>query len=539
MEAQAANAANAAQATTSNSNSNSNSNSSTSIVPPLLQPGGDAALETTTLFDLLEVGVMCTPAEVRRAYLTKCTQYHPDKHTPALRQRAGEVFKRVRCAFDTLSDPVKRRLYIQTCGGVSALNLLTVRARQLETGNLAFLAAEFSREHQERVPFIRMLPGLAKEHGIAHGVLRASGVCPCHGGACEDLVLVNTDAYNATVSQWRHVHDCLVLCKTHAFLHVCSEECTGETSASSTLAHKAARVCPIFARACAQQHRAEAACSWRRECSLPTDMEHPGMGYWFNTLTGVSVWDSTGQAPPPTSATTPHTCTRESCAATGFLEIAPGVFVCKASSTLHVCSTAQCGWGECVDCSDHSKRTQHSKRSVHPARLAEVHEQQVRRSYRWVCWASGKEANSGRHEANAGDPAVLGITPVKEDTPQQRAFTAYMLGAEVAGLGPNYLRESESATTASQHAQRTVDVEAVHRKRRKMNEDDGDVEHVRLPGSMWASHPGDHHTAWEPVAATARIDARNCQAPPAPLVNPWAPARTPTPTHMETTPPGV
>ena len=52
-----------------------------------------------------------TPDEIRRAYHRACLKYHPDKTG---RDEEDEVFLLVKSAFDTLSDPMKRRSYDST-----------------------------------------------------------------------------------------------------------------------------------------------------------------------------------------------------------------------------------------------------------------------------------------------------------------------------------------------------------------------------------------------------------------------------------------
>ena len=52
-----------------------------------------------------------SPDEIRRAYHRACLRYHPDKTG---RDEEDEVFLLVKAAFDTLSDPMKRRSYDST-----------------------------------------------------------------------------------------------------------------------------------------------------------------------------------------------------------------------------------------------------------------------------------------------------------------------------------------------------------------------------------------------------------------------------------------
>eukprot|EP00668_Euglena_longa_P029659 GGOE01037021.1.p1 GENE.GGOE01037021.1~~GGOE01037021.1.p1 ORF type:complete len:415 (+),score=82.80 GGOE01037021.1:31-1275(+) len=58
-------------------------------------------------YDLLNVSSTATDSELKRAYHKLALQYHPDKAG----NEGLETFKRIREAYDVLSDPDKRRLY--------------------------------------------------------------------------------------------------------------------------------------------------------------------------------------------------------------------------------------------------------------------------------------------------------------------------------------------------------------------------------------------------------------------------------------------
>ena len=63
------------------------------------------------LYGLLGVARQATEKEIKRAYLTKAKELHPDRN-PNDRQ-AEEAFKRVNQAYAILSDQFKRKQYDQ------------------------------------------------------------------------------------------------------------------------------------------------------------------------------------------------------------------------------------------------------------------------------------------------------------------------------------------------------------------------------------------------------------------------------------------
>lgn len=65
-----------------------------------------------TYYDILEVDPTSTGSEIRKAYLKKSLQYHPDKN-PANPEEAKARFVEIGAAYETLRDPVRRRQYDQ------------------------------------------------------------------------------------------------------------------------------------------------------------------------------------------------------------------------------------------------------------------------------------------------------------------------------------------------------------------------------------------------------------------------------------------
>ena len=67
-------------------------------------------------FDVLGVGEDASPAEIERAYETRAREFHPDRfrsHPDELREVARRIFECLGEAHNTLSDPARRRRYLQ------------------------------------------------------------------------------------------------------------------------------------------------------------------------------------------------------------------------------------------------------------------------------------------------------------------------------------------------------------------------------------------------------------------------------------------
>jgi len=68
-------------------------------------------LEKATYYDVLDIPLHASPDNLRKAYHKACLKYHPDKTG---RGEDDNVFLKIKDAFDTLSDPTKRRSYDST-----------------------------------------------------------------------------------------------------------------------------------------------------------------------------------------------------------------------------------------------------------------------------------------------------------------------------------------------------------------------------------------------------------------------------------------
>jgi len=70
--------------------------------------------EDETFYDILEIDKSATQQEIRAAWLDLAKKYHPDGYehlAKDLRDQAEERFKKIKEAYDTLSDPQKRKDY--------------------------------------------------------------------------------------------------------------------------------------------------------------------------------------------------------------------------------------------------------------------------------------------------------------------------------------------------------------------------------------------------------------------------------------------
>lgn len=63
----------------------------------------------TEFYDILEVSIDATAAQIKKSYFMKARTCHPDKNPGD--PNAEELFKQISVAYEVLSDPEKRELY--------------------------------------------------------------------------------------------------------------------------------------------------------------------------------------------------------------------------------------------------------------------------------------------------------------------------------------------------------------------------------------------------------------------------------------------
>ena len=122
-----------------------------------------AALESASLYDVLEVEPDVSPAFLEQVHYTLAKRYHPDRHHhPALRPVHGlleELFGAITEAFQTLSDARLRELYdaeLEAAGGVDDDGEIVVEldAELIPPEITARRQYQQGREHYDQMEFI-------------------------------------------------------------------------------------------------------------------------------------------------------------------------------------------------------------------------------------------------------------------------------------------------------------------------------------------------------------------------------------------------
>ena len=215
-------------------------------------------------------------------------------------------------------------------------------------------------------------PALEATYQIPSGQLRISDnstAAPCgHGAECELALLKHRSRTEGKPGR-------LLLCKTHNWLH--------------RVAVAADRVDPLYGAYLGHKYRFEVGASWKALVSPKEDRAHPSAPYWFNERAGISVWNLDKAEHPPDAvlkaAVTPHVCTQAECMRSGFLPLSPGVLVCRATSTIHLCSPTQCQW----------EWRPPKRGKLDPESSKKEEESEL------VCWASGKPCSAALHNQEA------------------------------------------------------------------------------------------------------------------------------------------
>eukprot|EP00035_Acanthoeca_spectabilis_P014407 m.275061 g.275061 ORF g.275061 m.275061 type:complete len:720 (+) comp16135_c0_seq21:935-3094(+) len=314
-------------------------------------------------YRLLQVGRSASGADIRAAYLGRCADFHPDKHPVAWATAAAQAFVAVHDAYALLSDPVTRAAYDENREARGARDWVPAIS-----GDPITTALRLAWDLRSLLPFVGELDALERAHGLEEGSLRVatSANCPCSatatapGGTCATLPLPATpDRPNRGV-----------LCTAHKLVHQCDSACTSPKT-----------VCPMWARTLVESYRATVRGAWvlRTAGDTPTPTAFPGRQYWFNPCAGISAWldgstvkptdstdttttpeevagaagaaasqpgpsfemtESTSVRPPLELGVTPHVC-EPGCR---FTALDGGVWVCRASSTPHLCTPSQCRW---------------------------------------------------------------------------------------------------------------------------------------------------------------------------------------------------
>src|ERR1022692_3870635 len=74
-------------------------------------PASAAIPEGANKYEILGVGQNATEEDLRVAYRRLALLYHPDRDPEEEREAAGEIFRRIASAYETLSHPAERRRY--------------------------------------------------------------------------------------------------------------------------------------------------------------------------------------------------------------------------------------------------------------------------------------------------------------------------------------------------------------------------------------------------------------------------------------------
>lgn len=290
-------------------------------------------------------------------------KHHPDRQAAEAQSAAADAFQHITRAYAVLSNPVSRHAYGRGTAAGQRLQAEVVADRTLGTGDRQFLAMEVAARAKDQLFLMEALPALERTYELSQGTLRihtgqvvesnvAVAAATCGGGqasgedgrdgsdqACDLYVETPPGSDGRAVS----------LCRTHARVHLCTPECESAENA-----------CQLRTAALLRHWRADVRDGWQLQHSAPNDAARPSAPYWFNVRVGFSEWaEKTTDADggnaaavdaetlptplrPPVNVTEPHTCQFDRCGAAGFQHLEGSLYVCRLSSTPHLCTLRQC-----------------------------------------------------------------------------------------------------------------------------------------------------------------------------------------------------
>jgi len=233
-------------------------------------------------------------SDVRRAFLQRALQYHPDKRTTEATN--DEAFNLFVTAYKTLYDPGLRAQYDSSLQKKNTPSTRDNEPRTAIEGNELFRRMDAARRH------LRVGAGtvysnknsIEKQFGLKSGSLRFDEGVPCNGESCSQaphtLFRVTDPKLVGSLEKF------VFVCLKHKYLHYCSKDC-----------YTIKEVCPIFAwYLVARYHR---------------------------RITKKIIGKKKIEIK----------CTKETCApkkgdeSRGFIRLGKNIFTCKQHTNLHLC----------------------------------------------------------------------------------------------------------------------------------------------------------------------------------------------------------
>lgn len=172
-----------------------------------------------------------------------------------------------------------------------------------------------------------------------------------------------------------------LLCSQHLWVHRCGEHCTSRDTA-----------CGLWGAYLGARWAAESAAAWTLQVSTPDDPTHPSTPYWFNVRVGLSVWcpgvdPAADPAPTPPPHLTPHECSLAECG-DRHAHLDGGIWVCRVSGNVHLCTPTQCHRLHRVRIDDFSDWGKQALKSKGGSRAKQLIPESS-----YCCWATGRPAD--------------------------------------------------------------------------------------------------------------------------------------------------